>query len=332
MKKHEIGINMKRDASVEIYRCFLMFGIVLLHVICQGGYCQRGIDRILLSCVDGFVFISGYYGLRFSYKKVFRLVLIGLWCFIASAVVRIVIDTGVNELTFIEHVHYDITRWSWFLWAYIILMIFAPVFEVAFENLRFEREKLIGLFCPILLLVFGWMYMTEFPVIKLYIPKPSGFGVTTFLCLIGIYISARMFRYLNGESYMNRRVIICGIVICGGMCLLGFGHYQSIFALGMACLTFCLFKRIKFPAFIGNIAMMCAPSMFSIYLLHSNAVGFDYCKQLDVFFVEHCHIHVWCAWILTAVIIFFSSLCIDFIRRIFLWISKYIFETIRETA
>ena len=312
---------MKRNSSVEIYRCVLMFGIVLLHVICQGGYCQRGIDRLLLSCVDGFVFISGYYGIRFSTSKVIRLISVGVWCFIVSAFIRTVIDTNcANGLSFMEHVYFDITRWSWFLWAYIVLMIFSPIFEIVFETLQNDSAKLIKAYTPLLFLVFGWMYLTQIPVLRNVVPRPEGFGVTTFLCLIGIYIAARLFRKLNLESYVDRKVLIVGIIICGSMCLLGFGHYHSIFALGMACLTFCIFKRIKFPDFLGKFVTLISPSMFSIYLLHSNAVGFSYCKELDAFFIEQCHIHVWCTWVLTAIVIFCACLLIDGIRRVALYL------------
>lgn len=301
----------KRNASVEVYRCVLTFGIVLLHVICQGGYCQRGLDRILLSCVDGFVFISGYYGIRFSVRKILSIVSIGIFCAIVVACME---ANSIYEVV-CSASKILVSSQYWFLWAYVILVIFSPIIEMAFQALHNNRLQMTKTFAPILCMVFGWMYLTQIPVGDKIIPQPYGFGPCTFLCLLGIYIAGRIFRGLNGETYLNWKVLIVGVIICGGMCLMGFGHYHSIFALGMACLTFCLFKHIEFPSLIGTGAIKIAPSMLSVYLLHCNSVGFGYCKKLDALFIERYQIHIWIAWFLTATVVFTACLCIDYMRR-----------------
>ena len=321
-----MGKNTKRDASVEVYRCGLTFGIVLLHVICQGGYYQRGLDRVLLSCVDGFVFISGYYGLRFSVRKVLSIVSIGIFCAIVVACME---ANSIYEI-FCSACKTLVSSQYWFMWAYVILAIFSPIIEIAFQVLHNNRLQMIKTFAPILGMVFGWMYLTQIPGGDKFIPKPSGFGPCTFLCLLGIYISGRFFRYLNGETYLNRKVLTVGIIICGGMCLMGFGHYHSIFALGMACLTFCLFKHTEFPSLIGTGAIKIAPSMLSIYLLHCNSVGFGYCKKLDAFFIEQYQIHIWIAWVLTAAVIFVACLCIDCMRRGLLGWGKHLLDMMKR--
>jgi len=45
----------------------LMFGICLLHAVGFGGHGQAWVINILSSCVVGFVFISGWFGVRFSW-------------------------------------------------------------------------------------------------------------------------------------------------------------------------------------------------------------------------------------------------------------------------
>ena len=63
-----------RDGNVELFRVLLTFGIVWLHSI---GFGMPGKEEwlrsMLLPCVVGFVFISGWYGVRFSFKKIVRL-------------------------------------------------------------------------------------------------------------------------------------------------------------------------------------------------------------------------------------------------------------------
>lgn len=52
-----------RNVGIEIYRVSLMFGICVLHSITQGPYNSPLGARLLLWCVTGFVFISGWFGI-----------------------------------------------------------------------------------------------------------------------------------------------------------------------------------------------------------------------------------------------------------------------------
>lgn len=78
-----------RDARIELYRICLMIGIVFLHV----GYMTTGSfswqNNIFRWCVDGFVLISGYFGVRFSLKKVVRLYAVYIFVSIMAQTVLI---------------------------------------------------------------------------------------------------------------------------------------------------------------------------------------------------------------------------------------------------
>ena len=64
----------KREESIEAFRVLLMLGICLLHVCgTQCGHPTQWLANMLYWCVPGFVFISGWFGMRFSLKKIIRL-------------------------------------------------------------------------------------------------------------------------------------------------------------------------------------------------------------------------------------------------------------------
>lgn len=71
---------MKRNSVIDVYRVCLMFGICLLHAITQGGHNVSWASNILQWCVPGFIFISGWYGIKFSPGKVLKLYGISLYC------------------------------------------------------------------------------------------------------------------------------------------------------------------------------------------------------------------------------------------------------------
>ena len=136
LNKH-INVRPERDTSVECYRVLLMFGIILLHSITQCGFCRRGLDNVLSTCVDSFVFISGYYGIRFTLGKLARLVLIGLFCATVAAlcgglgfvgVVRVLVKNGCY----------------WFLWTYIACMMCSPIINAGIDALASEGKLIWG--------------------------------------------------------------------------------------------------------------------------------------------------------------------------------------------
>jgi len=70
---------MKRNPSIELYRCLLMYGICLLHAVTQCGHNVPWLANVLTTCVVGFVFISGWFGVKFTWWKLVKLYGIGTY-------------------------------------------------------------------------------------------------------------------------------------------------------------------------------------------------------------------------------------------------------------
>lgn len=70
-----------RNPAIEAYRCLLMFGICILHS-CHIFYPNSAYwpKSVLCTCVVGFVFISGWFGVRFSVSKVMKLCGVYAYC------------------------------------------------------------------------------------------------------------------------------------------------------------------------------------------------------------------------------------------------------------
>ena len=78
----------KRNASIELFRCACIFGVCLLHALEQGGYAgpHRGLDNLMMPSVVGFVFISGWFGIRLTARHVWRLLSISVYCALVPTV------------------------------------------------------------------------------------------------------------------------------------------------------------------------------------------------------------------------------------------------------
>lgn len=87
-----------RNSSLEVYRVMLMLGICLLHSITQAGHNTAWVANMLSWCVPGFVFISGWYGISFSFVKVLKLYGISFYCAIMYVAFDTIISGGGVEI------------------------------------------------------------------------------------------------------------------------------------------------------------------------------------------------------------------------------------------
>lgn len=150
-------MNRKRNDSIEFLRCVLMCGICVLHSCSLGGYANGRFCRMLMPCVPCFVFISGYYGIKSTPSRIARLIVIA---FTSVPIVGIVsYFAGYNGLSGWKVAAAGIIN-NWFVWAYVALMCFAPML-----NLAMEHPQHHALVWPVITLCLGWGISRGFPTL-----------------------------------------------------------------------------------------------------------------------------------------------------------------------
>lgn len=193
---------MKRNPAIELYRIVLMFCIVWLHSIQQGGYCRRGIDNILATSLSGFVFISGYCGIHFTWRKALKLLLTGVYCsIIICALWQIVGGCGI--VSFLKRLPTCVSylKYCWFLWAYLMLMALAPMVDPLVEKIRSTRR--FDSVVPLFLMVYVWSYSAKIPYLKEFVPQPDAVSSTPIIFL-AIYLMARICAVCEIETKLSK--------------------------------------------------------------------------------------------------------------------------------
>ncbi len=295
-----------RDARIELFRCICMLGVVFLHALTQGGYAEshRGLDNLMVPSVVGFVFISGYFGIRCKVKSVLKLLGIGL----ASLLMVMILNLDFSN-------SYGIGGFWWFLWMYLALMAMAPLADMIFE--KWSARDAILKIAPFAVVVYVWSYAaTKVPYLKSFVPSVDGFSPFGVLTFFAVYLVARTSRLC--EKKIKTKWLIVATVISGAFCWFGFYHYNSPFALIFAGSMFYLFKRM--PCLDGKGVMSKAvralsPSMFSVYLLHTNVFGFNMLRAAEDKLVGMGWNYYVMAFVV-AVGIFVSCLVLDIPRRL----------------
>lgn len=277
---------LKRNVNIELFWCVCMFGVVLLHSLTQGGYADahRGLDNLMTTSVVGFMFISGYFGIKCRVKSVMKLLGIGLYAWLVLALLNLDFTSS-----------FGIGGFWWFLWMYLALMAMAPLCEAIFVQNRTGRGVIVKI-APFVAVVYVWSYAaTKIPLLKAVVPSVDGFSPFGVLTFFAVYLVARVSRMYE-DWWFKTWWLVAAAAVSGAMCWIGLYHHNSPFALVFAGSMFYLVKgrrveRVERDEVAEGILKPCrtcrggvlaiSPSMFSVYLLHTNAYGFEMLRKVE---------------------------------------------------
>lgn len=297
---------MARNPSIEALRFALMFGIVLEHVMAYSG--NRAVASVLDSCVDGFVFISGYYGIKFKISKVLRLMLLAVGYSIALNLIDLLSGNNIgNTLVGLLKI-----RGWWFLWAYLVVMLLVPLMEYGNP----DKRKFGSAAVPVIALVFVWSYAIKLPFFRDVLPSPVGFGPLTFLTLFGVYVFARMFRLCALDRKINPSVYVVGGFMAVLLAARGEWWHNSLPMLFLAMTWFVVFSRLRLPDILGRILAWCGPSMLPVYILHCNDTTSVLWKDFSDYLTSNCGVPSFLSSFVIAVVVFLLCLFVDALRRV----------------
>lgn len=224
-------------------------------------------------CVNCFILISGYFGIRFKFKSfgslLFQTAFWGVACIMIALYCPLVNVPQFNVIrAFIESL-----TWGWFVKGYIILFILSPVLNAFISS---TDAKSLGKYLIVfyLLSTIGG-YFLGFPDFR------KGMSA---LSLIGIYMTGA---YLHKDGIHNlfkrsknfnlaMYLIGGGILLIINVLLLNFGistspyGYLNPVIILMSVFLFLYFKGLN----IGNSRLInfFSASAFSIYLFHCNVI------------------------------------------------------------
>ena len=255
-----------RDYSVDLCKVFCMLGICFLHA--AGAACHHPIQwlaNLFYCCVPCFVFVTGWFGIDFSIRKV-----LGLYAQAAYATViaYLCLNCEGEQFTWIESVR--MFRSYLFLNAYVLLMFMAPALNALVDS----ADNAVGGSKALYLVIaipFLWGFAKSIPVLGSFVPE--GVGSYSGWMMMGVYCVGRILRRSSFETWVKENVKMALLLLLLSiiMCIIGIKEYNSPFSLVLAIAIFYSFKQIQVPLLITRILVWIVPSLFMIYLIHSRA-------------------------------------------------------------
>lgn len=270
-----------RSSNIELLRLILMLMIVMLHVFrleLHNNINNTGlyISELLLTSlffvgVNCFVFISGYFGVRFKSKTIISLGIQALFYSVGILTIAILLGYKPEIRDYVEAVFpisSSLTYGTWwFLTAYIALLFIAPLLNHSIEY--FNKKQMTIILAGILFL----NSFSGFIFNNTYI-SGDGYSIYNF---ITIYVLARYIHKYQIRIkkpfliYLAASLLIFGITLFFnlemGKIIEPGNRYNNPFLILAAIGLFFTFKNLKISS---NAINTLAPLAFGVYLIHNH--------------------------------------------------------------
>lgn len=231
--------------------------------------CTIELHSLSIVCVNGFVLISGYFGIRLTIKSFSNyLYQIFFWSAVSVLTASVLGIDGGLEL-FLKGI-----VWGWFPWAYLVLMILSPVINAFVEKCSvWELGKYLIIFY-LFSTIGGYLLGC-----RDFLTGMSGLSLVG-LYLIGAYLRQCDFKLFTYSANINFIVYLAlGVVLLIVNVLLlmvgikssPYGYLNPI-VIVMSVYLFLAFAKLN----IGSVTIInkVAASAFAVYLFHCHpAIG-----------------------------------------------------------
>lgn len=315
----------RRQANFELLRIVAMYMVVVMHYLARSietvptGGSVQGMDvvyavleSLCIVAVNVYVLISGYFLAMsaFSWKRVFRVIAQVLFYTVLIPPVLVLLGAlSFSEAFNIYHIWSSIfpvqSGHYWFVTAYVVLMLFAPVLNLAVQKL--EQKQLLQVLGGLLL--FFCIGKTVSPLQFAADRYGYDFGWFMVLYLTGGYIRRFGMPFLKNARrgwavYLGSAAVTALFeLVLTFLCKKGVGltyywsvpfHYNFLFCFTGALGLFSAFSHMHIrEGRAADAIRFISPAVFGVYLIHEQEDvalrWFDWVnalpQKLGVFFI-----------------------------------------------
>ncbi len=235
-------------------------------------------ESISIMCVNCFLAITGWYGLRLRWRHV-----VSIWSVVAFIYVPFyLLDTALyghfEWLTLLDKC-VGLLHTSYYVQAYLLLMLLSPMLNLFIREYR-SRLGAYALALWVVEIVFGWL--TD--------AKCMGFGRGYHVMhFVTIYLLMQALRQHSSRVRSAWCVwVLLGSILATWIIYVTGGQnafcYANPFTVTAAAALFLLFER---RSFYSRWINMVAAGSLTAFLMHMTKPCFGWCKSLDLWTLYH---------------------------------------------
>lgn len=276
-------MKLERNSNIEALRIVCMLLIIAHHVIDVKGHdfdsllvnnvYRCGVLPTVCVPVDCFVLISGWFGIKTNWCKLFSLNNMTTFYAITLGVIYVLVWGKIPDVQSVIKIALPVvTQQYWFITMYVVLCLLAPFINLMLEYMN-EKEvrQLLQLMCVMFVLLPTVGYILNFRSIT----GDAGYGPINFFFL---YILGRYMRLYHQPKHSSTYYALFFVLTCvlGGVFQLLYSHIlgfeftslissDTLFVVAGAVLLFCMFERLNFSNRVINYVSSFA---LPVYIIH----------------------------------------------------------------
>ncbi len=247
-------------------------------------------EAISIGCVDIFILISGWFGIKQNLKGFLNFIFQCLFFLIGIYIICLIFNIAEFNIKGIMGC-FAMLKWNWFIKAYLGLYIISPILNTFVEHVSRKKFRNFIIFFFIFQTLYG--HITSSAVFF-----EHGYSTISF---IGLYMLARFAKlYPNRMTTLNKKndlLIIISIIIfltiieffarnnrINIITELNFNYINPLVII-LSLYTLILFSKLSFQ---NNTINWIATSSFAVFLLHTNP---NLCRQYFITHVNYMYSH-----------------------------------------
>lgn len=291
-KKKSISDAKGRDSNIELLRIVSMLLVMVVHAdyLALGApsavdistsygssFMRAYVEALSCICVNVFIIISGWFGIRFKLVRlmefVFQVIFISIVLYVLMRLLR-----HIDTMSFMDWIRlfFIKARSYWFVKAYLILYVFAPVLNAFTDNCSRNQLKVFLIGFYLLQSIYGF-YASNVWFSEGYSP----------LSFMGLYILARFMRlYPNRWMSFSKYTDIAVYLLFSALTAVCALYMTPIFEKGATLMFlysspliifatlyfFLFFTKLSFKSQLINWVSI---SAFAVYLVHCSEYIFE---------------------------------------------------------
>ena len=277
----------KRHSGIELLRIIAMFLVLVVHA----GFFSLGAPtyedilsdslpsfmRVLfqsfsIGCVDIFVLISGWFGIRPKKLNICKFIYQCLFFLIGIYVFCLIFGFATFSLKGVAGC-FLLLKWNWFIKAYLLLYIISPMLNAYIDSSTEKQHRMLLIYFYLFQTVYSWFSNAAFFF-------EHGYSTISF---VGLYLLARYFAKYNDVLLILRRSLYLWFFIVSTflMAIIYFvairyhlnaisgrllQYDQPLVIIGSLSLVI-YFSKLNIKSSAVNWV---ASSSFAVFLLHTN--------------------------------------------------------------
>jgi len=332
-----------RNSSVEIFRIIATFLVVIVHFngVMVGipqkfagftipNISQALIESISIVCVNCFLVITGWYGLRFKWKHIWTVYSILVFIYVPFYICNAVINNNFSIISLIRN-FVAIGNENYYVNCYLMLIFLSPILNL-FTNKYGKRILPYSIFFWFIEFSFDWVLGNPF------LGFAYGYMLTHFILMYILGQTAFLFKKEINGLFSTLRCIsiyLIGIVIITCMYFvipLDISYaYSNPINIIMSFSLFFIFER---HSFYNKTINWISKSTLAVYIIHCTPPIINQLQNWDNYVLSNYSYSMYLIFMAATIfVVFVGSILYDKMRCLFMprlgdiiynWISKKI--------